>query len=286
MWRHANNGTNAGGALESKAPVYDKLARSMLDLGLVIRGTIDRLRQDAAEVSERRGRIGIAGTIEIAAREAMHWPAVQRAVANAYHRLYYYNRERTWQNTRWLGHEIQKLPLDLWIYQEIINDVRPRLIVETGTWRGGTTLYLANVLDALGCDGRVVSIDIQAVDQPAHPRITYLDGSSTDASIVDQVRAMVPVGAPVLVILDSDHHTPHVRAEILTYGDLVTPGSYLIVEDTNTAGNPVHHRTIGDGGPMGAVRETLATSDRFEVDPDRERFWVSQNPSGYLRRVR
>lgn len=256
------------------------------ELGLGLRGAAWRVRQDTAAVSARRGRVGLAGTAEIAAREAMHWRPIQDVVANLYHRLYYYNRERTWKGTRWLGHEVQKLPLDLWIYQEIINDVRPGLIVETGTWTGGTTLYLAHLLDNLGSDGRIVSVDIEAVTPPPHDRITYMDGSSTDPAIIESIRAMARDADSVLVILDSDHHTRHVRAELDGYSDLVTPGSYLIVEDTNVAGNPVHHRTVADGGPREAVRDFLAHDDRFEVDAGRERFWVTQNPSGYLRRAR
>jgi cephalosporin hydroxylase len=211
---------------------------------------------------------------------------LQRGVAGTYHRLLYYNPGRTWRDTRWLGHEVWKLPLDLWIYQEIVHEVRPALIVETGTRFGGTTTFLAHVLDLLGGQARIVSVDIDAGAQPPHPRIAYLDGSSTDPAIVAQVRSLAADGGPVLVILDSDHRTPHVRAEIAAYADLVTLGSYLIVEDTNTGGNPVQHAEVPDGGPLVAVRELLASDGRFEVDAARERFWVTLNPSGYLRRVR
>jgi cephalosporin hydroxylase len=255
-----------------------------VELGLGIRPALRRIRRDAEAVRTRRGTLGLAGTTELAVREALHWGPVQRAVAGAYHRLCYYNPSRTWRHTHWLGHEVWKLPLDLWIYQEIVYEVRPGLIVETGTRFGGTTVFLAHILDLLGEDGRIVSIDIDAAEQPEHPRVTYVNGSSTDPAIVDRVRSLAPPGAPVLVILDSDHRTPHVRGEIAAYADLVTPGSYLIVEDTDTGGNPVHHAEVPDGGPMVAVKELLARDDRFEVDSARERFWVTLNPSGFLRR--
>jgi cephalosporin hydroxylase len=109
------------------------------------------------------------------------------------------------------------------------------------------------VLDSLRSGGRIVSIDLDPAAQPQHERITYLNGSSVAPAILERVRSMVGGAGAVLVILDSDHHTPHVHAELAAYGDLVTPGSYLIAEDTNVARNPVHHRTIADGGPMAAV---------------------------------
>jgi cephalosporin hydroxylase len=256
-----------------------------IELGLGVRPAARRVKRDAEWVRRRRGRLGVAGVREVAAREMMHWPPVQRAVGGAYHRLCYYNPRRTWRDTRWLGHEVWKFPLDLWIYQEIVHEVRPRLIVETGTRFGGTTVFLAHLLDLMEADGRIVSVDINAGAQPPHPRITYLDGSSTDPAIVERVRSSAADGGPVLVILDSDHRTPHVRDEITAYAELVTPGSYLIVEDTNTGGHPVQHPEVPDGGPMTAVEELLARDERFEVDRRRERFWVTNNPSGYLQRV-
>jgi len=96
----------------------------------------------------------------------------------AFHRLYYERPEQTWKNTTWLGVPIFKCPLDMWIYQEIVVETRPEVIVETGMYRGGSALFLANVCDVLD-HGRVVTIDIKPEPVPEHPRITYLHGSST-----------------------------------------------------------------------------------------------------------
>ena len=85
-----------------------------------------------------------------------------------------------------------------------------------------------------------------------------------------------------MVVLDSDHHRDHVLAELRTYSALVTPGSYLIVEDTNINGHPV--RPEFGPGPMEAVDEFLRESPDFAIDPEREKFFLTFNPRGFLRR--
>jgi cephalosporin hydroxylase len=249
------------------------------------RAGIGTVRHIARDIRERKGgSLGPKDVGELAGRALVRWPPAQRAIASAYHRLIYYNPSRTWSGTRWLGHEIRKLPLDVWIYQELIHAVRPALIIETGTRFGGSAMLMAHLCDLLG-HGEVVTIDVAAVAQPEHPRVTYIDGSSTDPAVVERVRSMVD-GGPVMVILDSDHRESHVRDEIAAYADLVTPGSYLIVEDTNTGGNPVHNVAVPDRGPLAPVRELLARDSRFEADEACERFFVTLNPTGYLRRLR
>src|SRR5215210_8117062 len=120
-------------------------------------------------------------------------------------RLYDDHREQTWGNTFWLGHRVLKCPLDLWCYQEILYDVRPALIIETGTYQGGSALFLASICDLLG-KGEVLTIDVdRRDDRPQHPRISYLTGSSTSNAILRRVRRKVKGTSRVLVILDSGH---------------------------------------------------------------------------------
>jgi cephalosporin hydroxylase len=203
-------------------------------------------------------------------------------VVRAFHQLYYDSRETIWFNTRWLGVRAQKCPLDLWSYQEILHEVGPDLIIETGTAEGGSGLFLASMCDLLG-RGSVVTIDVlHDPSRPRHPRLTYLQGSSTDPAIVEQARRRAGRSDTVLVILDSDHSKEHVRAEMRAYADLVSVGSYLIVEDTNINAHPV----LPDfgPGPWEAVEEFLKERPDFAVDPDREKFLLTFNPMGYLRR--
>jgi cephalosporin hydroxylase len=202
------------------------------------------------------------------------------AVARAHDVLY---ESDAWTEAMWLGAQALKNPLDLWVYQEIIVETRPDLIVETGTYRGGSALYLASVCDLLG-HGEVVSIDVEPTraDYPSHPRVTYLAGrSSTDPAVVDEVRARAE-GRPILVILDSDHSQAHVDAELAVYAPLVPVGCYLIVEDSNIG----RIRKDLMPGPLEAVESFLAGTNEFEIDREREKFLITFNPSGYLRRVK
>ena len=202
------------------------------------------------------------------------------AIARA-HDVFY--ESDAWTRATWLGAQALKNPLDLWVYQEIMAATRPELVVETGTYRGGSAFFLASVCDLLG-EGEVVSIDIELVrdDYPDHPRITYLGGrSSTDAGVLADVRARAE-GRRTMVVLDSDHSQAHVEAELAAYAPLVPVGGYVIVEDSNIG----RIREDLMPGPLQAIEAFLTETDEFEVDREREKFLLTFNPSGYLRRVR
>jgi cephalosporin hydroxylase len=205
-------------------------------------------------------------------------------VVEAFHRLFYGSGPTTVHENRWLGHRVLKCPLDLWVYQELLAETRPDLIVETGTAHGGSALFLASICELLG-NGHVVSVDVTSdPDWPRHPRITYVRGSSIDDATVDRVRELIPSGASVMVDLDADHSAAHVRRELDVYGDLVTVGSYLVVEDTNLNGHPV--MDDHGPGPSEAVASFLAVNTRFQIDRRCEKFLLTFNPGGFLRRLR
>jgi cephalosporin hydroxylase len=207
-----------------------------------------------------------------------------RLVQDAFHVRFYSRASKTWRNTRFLGTNVWKNPFDLWVYQEMLSELRPEVIIECGTAYGGSALFLASMCELLGT-GQVVSIDIEQRDvpPPEHPRITYLIGSSTSDEIVSQVTALA-AGKSTLVILDSDHSRAHVLRELERYGPLVSEGSYIIVEDSNVFGHPVdrHHGP----GPMEAIHDYLATTDEFQIDREREKYMFTFNPEGFLRRTR
>lgn len=222
---------------------------------------------------------------ELCANEPSEVPEVraQQTVVDQFHRLYY-NDPETWRKTSWLGVTTWKTPLDMWVYQEIVQELRPQLIVECGTAFGGSAYFLACICDLVG-SGQIVTIDIATDPQrPVHPRITYLHGSSVDPQLAERVRAMAPADGHVLVILDSDHTEPHVTRELTAYAGMVTPGSYLIVEDTNVNNHPVFP-AFGPG-PMEAVDKFLQRNDDFIVDLAREKYHLTFNPRGFLLRVR
>jgi cephalosporin hydroxylase len=208
---------------------------------------------------------------------------IRKPVQYMFHYYYYRDSLTTWSNTSWMGVPLLKLPLDLWIYQEIIYETRPTVIVETGTNKGGSALYFANLLDLLG-SGKVISVDVISPPEgaPQHPRIEYLLGSSTDPQILTQIRSRIRKEDRVMVVLDSDHSAAHVRRELELYSPLVSPGCYLVVEDTNVNGHPVF-RSHGPG-PMEALQDFLAGNQEFSSDLAREKFAITFSPRGWLRR--
>lgn len=195
-----------------------------------------------------------------------------------------------WDDLHYLGVHIQKNPMDLWMMQQLIYEVRPDVIVETGSLEGGSALYWAHILDGMGLtDSRVITIDIEnrthgAASQPLWQRyVEFIHADSVAPSTIAQVRQRVG-NRRVLVVLDSLHTRDHVLREMELYGELVAPGSYMVVEDTNIDAIPV--LTDYGAGPMAAVIDYLENGgDRyFEQDFSREAFIQTYNPGGWLRR--
>jgi len=174
--------------------------------------------------------------------------------------------------------------------QQIIYEVQPDFIVETGTWRGGSALYWAHTLHGMGLENsRVLTVDIQNLTQGASQHflwkqyVQFFLGSSTDPAVVSRIAERVK-GRRTLVTLDSDHSMPHVLRELRMYSPLVSSGSYLIVEDTHYDGVPTQP---GFGpGPTAALRRFLdeGGSRDFEPDLTREALVMTFNPGGWLRR--
>ena len=201
-------------------------------------------------------------------------------VIDLFHNLYY--NSRVWENTFWFGNQILKCPLDMWIYQELFFQTKPDVVIECGSFKGGSALFYANLFDLMG-KGHVVSVDIARYPAlPEHPRITYVTGSSIDPEISSAISHAIGSNKCVAVVLDSDHSCDHVLAEMRTYASFVSPGSYMIVEDSNINGHPA--RPDFGPGPMEAIDLFLKENDQFEIDKTKEKFFMTQNPSGYLRK--
>ena len=195
-----------------------------------------------------------------------------------------------WSHTWFDNMRIEKTPLDLWMVRQIFYEVRPDVVVETGTWRGGSALYWANTLESLGLTGsRIVTVDLQNItaNAAANPLwkkyVRFLQGSSTDKKIVAEIAA-ITTGRRTLVMLDSDHSMKHVLDELHAYAPMVSSGSYLIVEDTHLDGVPTSPE-FGPG-PAAAVKAFLTepAGRDFFVDEDREAMIITFNPGGWLRK--
>ena len=202
-------------------------------------------------------------------------------------------------NFTWLGRPIIQLPQDIVAMQEIIWQVKPDLIIETGIAHGGSLILYASMLELLSGDGQVLGIDIDIrehnrVEIEKHPmfkRITMIQGSSIDDDIVRQVCDFAKNKKQVLVVLDSSHTHNHVLKELQLYSPLVTKGSYLVVSDTlieDMPGDFFPDRPWGKGNnPRTAVREFLKTNDRFEIDREmNSKLLITAAPDGYLKCIR
>jgi cephalosporin hydroxylase len=205
-----------------------------------------------------------------------------------FHRLWYASEAAG--HVRWMGHPVLKSPMDLWVYQEILVTCRPDVIIETGTHHGGSALFFASVAQTAGLDVDVLTVDINpklSYDPSLH-RIHPIRGISTTDGTFRQVGAFLHKRAghkaiKVMVVLDSDHSMANVSKELELYAPLVSPGQYLVVEDTNVNGHPVlpEHGP----GPWEAVDAFLAQHAEFHRDGDCERFLFTQNPGGWLKRI-
>lgn len=209
----------------------------------------------------------------------------RRKIANQYLKLYFDAQEfdETYCHPRFLGTPLIQCVSDLWVYQEILYERRPDVVIECGTWRGGSALYFASICDLIS-NGQIISIDaVERQDRPQHQRIVYMTGSSTSDRTLEQVKQYITPEDRVLVFLDSNHARDHVLKELRAYSPLVTVGEYLIVADTSVNGHPILPK-FGPG-PMEAVKEFLRETDSFTVDVTKEKFFVTFHPMGYLKKI-
>lgn len=206
-------------------------------------------------------------------------------IINLFHQLYYNTSTYTWNDTKWRGIRLAKCPLDLWQYQEIIVETKPDIIIETGTWCGGSALFLRDMLTLAhrGMWGTVFTIDKQPAVELGIPGVVQLVDDSVSPNVVSTVKGYISEHTKVMVILDSDHSKKHVLRELETWAQFVTEGCYLIVEDTNVNGHPV--RIEHGSGPWEALEEWLPKHFEFKHDGYRERFMMTFNPYGYYKRV-
>lgn len=255
----------------------------------------------AMEPKKDKAQSRVTGAGKIAISRTKDEQLNPSEVVEAFHKVEYDLRHAD-LSPQWMGVMIDKPPVDLWNYQEVIWEVKPKVIIETGTANGGSALYFAHLLDLLsaqtGHDGIVITVDVDDGEvseqinclrtnsgkHPEHSRIKYILGSSVEERTALEVMSHIDGSAPVMVILDSDHTKHHVRLELEIYHPLVSVGSYLVVEDSNVNGHPVYDEF--GAGPYEAIEAWIRHHPEFVIDREREeRFLYTHNPSGWLKRV-
>lgn len=140
-----------------------------------------------------------------------------------------FHASSVWTNTTWQGIKVQKCPLDLWLYQELLVADKPDFLIETGTKYGGSASFFADVMAPWG--GKVITIDNGALANPFHPGVTYIAANAVHSSTIAKVAEMV-AGKKVMVSLDADHSKEYCDVELAFYAPLVSRGCALVLEDT------------------------------------------------------
>ncbi|GAB2657620.1 cephalosporin hydroxylase family protein [Flavihumibacter cheonanensis] len=208
------------------------------------------------------------------------------------------NKSQYSYNFSWMGRPIIQYPQDMIAMQELIWDIKPDLIIETGIAHGGSLIYYASLLELIGKgDVLGIDIDIRAHNKAAieaHPmfkRITMIEGSSIASDTVDKVKAYAAGKQTIMVCLDSNHTHEHVLNELKLYAPFVTKDSYLVVFDTIVEDMPDNYLPgrpwkKGDN-PKTAVWDFVKEHPEFEIDHSIDnKLLISVAPEGYLKRVK
>lgn len=201
-------------------------------------------------------------------------------------------------NFSWMGRPIIQYPQDMIAMQEIIWEVKPDLIIETGIAHGGSLIYYASLLELIG-NGEVLGIDIdirshnrkEIENHPMYKRIKLIEGSSVSDEVLLKVIEHLKDKKKIMVALDSNHTHEHVAVELKLYSPFVTKDSYLVVFDTLIEDMPENFYSdrswsVGDN-PKTAVQEFLKSNDNFEIQSSMDnKLLISVSPNGYLKRVK
>ena len=202
-------------------------------------------------------------------------------------------------NFTWMGRPIIKYPQDMAIMQELIWDIKPDLIIETGIAHGGSIIFSSSMMELLGNGGKVIAVDIdirkhnrdEIEKHPMMKNITMLEGSSVDEEIVKQIAEYAKGFKKVMVVLDSNHTHEHVYRELELYTPLVSMGSYILLPDTFVEFFPKGYVTnrpwdVGNN-PYTAMEAFLKTTKQFVKDEEiTNKLLITEAlGGGYLKRI-
>jgi cephalosporin hydroxylase/UDP-glucose 4-epimerase len=207
------------------------------------------------------------------------------------------NKEQYSYNFSWMGRPIIQYPQDMIAMQELIWEIKPDLIIETGIAHGGSLIYYASLMELIG-KGEILGIDIdirehnrkEIEDHPMFKRIEMIQGSAIDKAVVEEVRKHTIGKKTIMVSLDSNHTHAHVLEELKLYADFTSVGSYCVVFDTIVEDMPkgMYNRPWDKGNnPKTAVHEFIKSTDNFIIDKQIDnKLLISVAPDGYLKRIK
>lgn len=200
----------------------------------------------------------------------------------------------------WCGVPVIRLPDDIIVFQELVWDLEPKVIVEVGVARGGSVILSSSVLHLLGNGGRVFGLDI---DIRTHNRaaienhrlsenISLIEGDSTSPEVIANLRNQLGNDLIDILVLDSNHTHEHVYNELQSYAELIRVGGYIVLPDTVIEFFPEGYYSsdrpwdVGNN-PMTALNKFLRENPNFEVDEVRSsKAAISESPKGYIVRIK
>lgn len=205
-------------------------------------------------------------------------------------------KERLSYEIDWMGVPIIQTPEDIILMQELIFNIQPDYIIETGIAHGGGLIFYASLFEILG-QGKVIGVDVDIREHnrkvlEAHPlfkRIELIQGNSIDVNIVKDIKKRIPADSKVTVCLDSDHTKSHVLKELEIYKQFISLGSYMVVFDTITSklvSRQAADKKYLNNSPMEAVNEFLKENKNFQIDKNFNKLYISSSPDGYLKRIK
>jgi cephalosporin hydroxylase len=233
------------------------------------------------------------------AKNATEMSADTKLRADALDVLTQADRYKWIHQTTWLGEPILNIPHDVFALQEIIYRTRPDYIIEVGVAWGGSLLFYSTLMEVLG-GKKIIGIDIFVPDDlierigshgSLSERIEWVVGSSIDDSTVERVKKIVAGSRQTMVLLDSNHTHEHVLAELEIYEQFIGKGCYLVCADTIVDHIPTQEHRKRKWGPENnpntALKEFLASTNRFEIDRELEnKLLFTCNPGGYLKAIK
>lgn len=200
----------------------------------------------------------------------------------------YYHQNNVHFNQKYRGLNMIKNPFDLVIYEELFWEIKPTVVIEIGNRHGGFSLWLRDRMKLVGVDGKIITIDIEPLadgnfSEHKSDKFVSIIGDCNSVDTIEKVKKHIDQNDIVMIIEDSSHTFDNTFKALENYKDMVTVGSYLIIEDgicdvIDLGVSP---------GPMKAVEEWIKINgENFEIDRDRERYIMTYNPKGYLKRLK